>query len=232
MPNNLPVPQPEIFNDQGFGQAFRGTGQSPSFGFSNTYQPNPQAKALGKVIDILNDPRNAWMGLGKVGQAMTGLPAVAMPWLYHGTAASRAERILKEGFDAGRIGEWWGHAFGKAAGQRGPGTYFSENPAFARSWGEIAAGALGEKPAVVRAFVPQNRLLDVSNTAHTPDQAARIGEWVRTQGKYDALKFGNQIVVPDPTSIPLRNIRPFPGPTSEDQAFKQLFDALDSYDPK
>lgn len=45
-----------------------GEGQYPStppgYGFTNSYQASPQAQALGKVIEVLQDPRNAWMGLG------------------------------------------------------------------------------------------------------------------------------------------------------------------------
>lgn len=36
----------------------------PSYGFTNTYQPSPQGQAFGTLIDILNDPRNAWLGGG------------------------------------------------------------------------------------------------------------------------------------------------------------------------
>ena len=59
------MPPPQVFNPLGFGQAFATPGgQSPLYGFSYTYQPSPQAQALGRVIQILQDPRNAWMGLG------------------------------------------------------------------------------------------------------------------------------------------------------------------------
>lgn len=72
------------FNDRGFGQAFRGTGQSPTYGFSNTYQvPEPQA-ALGRILDALQDPRMAafapGMSLmrapGMMGNAMRSMPAM------------------------------------------------------------------------------------------------------------------------------------------------------------
>lgn len=42
-------------------------GQSPAYGFSNTYQPSEQAQALGQVLQALQDPRNQWMGTGMVG---------------------------------------------------------------------------------------------------------------------------------------------------------------------
>lgn len=58
---------PEQFNPMGFGQAFvTPGGASPQYGFTNTYKPSPQAEALGRVIEILQDPRNSWMGLGGI----------------------------------------------------------------------------------------------------------------------------------------------------------------------
>lgn len=35
-------------------------------GITNTYEVSPQAKALGNVIAALNDPRNAWLGVGAI----------------------------------------------------------------------------------------------------------------------------------------------------------------------
>ena len=46
--------------------------ESPKYGFTNTYQPTPQAKALGKVIDALQDPRNSWIGMGPLAMATKG----------------------------------------------------------------------------------------------------------------------------------------------------------------
>lgn len=75
----------EQFNDKGYGQAFRGQGQPPSYGFSNSYQIPPAAAALGRVLDALQDPRMAafapGMGLirapGMAGQAARSMtPAI------------------------------------------------------------------------------------------------------------------------------------------------------------
>lgn len=63
----------ETFNNRGFGQAFNGQGQSPQYGFTNSYQPSPQAQALGAVLNALQDPRNQWMGTGMVGGTIRGL---------------------------------------------------------------------------------------------------------------------------------------------------------------
>lgn len=84
-----PMPLPQLFGfekpsystaDEAVNKAawrsLMGEGQypmeSPKYGFTNTYQPTPQAKALGKVIDALQDPRNAWIGLGPMAGVMRG----------------------------------------------------------------------------------------------------------------------------------------------------------------
>jgi hypothetical protein len=62
------------WNPLGFGQAFSTPGGSTQqYGFTNNYAPSPQAKALGSVIEALNDPRNAWMGTGLAGGTIRGL---------------------------------------------------------------------------------------------------------------------------------------------------------------
>lgn len=75
----------EQFNDKGYGQAFHGQGQPPSYGFSNSYQIPPAVAALGRVLDALQDPRMAafapGMGLirapGMAGQAARSMtPAI------------------------------------------------------------------------------------------------------------------------------------------------------------
>lgn len=63
----------EQFNDQGYGQAFRGQGSSPTYGFSNSYQPSPQAQAFAQVLEALQDPRNQWIGTGLMGGTVKGL---------------------------------------------------------------------------------------------------------------------------------------------------------------
>lgn len=63
----------ETFNNRGFGQTFNGQGQSPQYGFTNNYQPSPQAQALGAVLNALQDPRNQWMGTGMAGGTIRGL---------------------------------------------------------------------------------------------------------------------------------------------------------------
>lgn len=63
----------EQFNNRGFGQAFNGQGQSPQYGFTNNYQPSPQAQALGAVLNALQDPRNQWMGTGLAGGTIRGV---------------------------------------------------------------------------------------------------------------------------------------------------------------
>lgn len=63
----------EQFNNRGFGQAFNGQGQSPQYGFTNNYQPSPQAQALGAVLNALQDPRNQWMGTGMAGGTIRGV---------------------------------------------------------------------------------------------------------------------------------------------------------------
>lgn len=63
----------EQFNDQGYGQAFRGQGQTPTYGFSQTYQPSPQAQAFAQVLEALQDPRNQWIGTGLMGGTVKGL---------------------------------------------------------------------------------------------------------------------------------------------------------------
>jgi hypothetical protein len=61
------------WNPLGFGQAFSTPGGSTQqYGFTNNYAPSPQAKALGTVIEILNDPRNSWMGLGPMAGVIKG----------------------------------------------------------------------------------------------------------------------------------------------------------------
>jgi hypothetical protein len=40
----------DTFNDKGFGQAFRGEGHSPRYGFANTYTPPAYA---GPALDAL-----------------------------------------------------------------------------------------------------------------------------------------------------------------------------------
>lgn len=52
-----PKPQ-ESFNPNGFGQAFTTpSGASPSYGFTNSYQPSPQAKVFGQAVEALQDER-------------------------------------------------------------------------------------------------------------------------------------------------------------------------------
>ena len=82
-----PLPLPKVFNferpsysspeEAANTAAWRsrmGEGQYPQtpprYGFTNSYQASPQAQALGKVIEVLQDPRNAWMGLGGVTRGM------------------------------------------------------------------------------------------------------------------------------------------------------------------
>lgn len=40
------------------------SGASPAYGFSQAYQPSPQAEAFGRVLEALQDPRNQWIGAG------------------------------------------------------------------------------------------------------------------------------------------------------------------------
>jgi hypothetical protein len=47
--------------------------QAPQYGFSNSYQPSPQAQLFGQIIQALQDPRNAWMGTGMAGGTIRGL---------------------------------------------------------------------------------------------------------------------------------------------------------------
>lgn len=53
-----------------------GEGQYPStppgYGFTNSYQASPQAQALGKVLETLQDPRNAWIGVGPLAGVVKG----------------------------------------------------------------------------------------------------------------------------------------------------------------
>lgn len=67
-----PKPQ-ESFNPNGFGQAFTTpSGASPSYGFTNSYQPSPQAKVFGQAIEALGDERMAGIpafgGVSKFGK--------------------------------------------------------------------------------------------------------------------------------------------------------------------
>lgn len=60
---------PDAIPTQGFGQAFTTpSGTSPTYGFSNTYKPSPQAEAFGYIADHLMDPR---VGMAFPGMGMT-----------------------------------------------------------------------------------------------------------------------------------------------------------------
>ena len=47
------IPNGLSFNDKGFGQAFRGEGRTPGYGFSNSYQPSQQSQAIATIIQSL-----------------------------------------------------------------------------------------------------------------------------------------------------------------------------------
>lgn len=62
-------PTPDAIPTAGFGQAFTTpSGTSPTYGFSNTYKPSPQAEAFGYIVDHLMDPR---VGMAFPGMGMT-----------------------------------------------------------------------------------------------------------------------------------------------------------------
>ena len=48
------------------------TRRSPTYGFSQSYRPSPQASAFGRMLELLNDPRNAWLGLPFAGFRVPG----------------------------------------------------------------------------------------------------------------------------------------------------------------
>lgn len=191
----------------------------PRQGFGFHQEPRPQyLQALDTVVEgvkeaptiamrILDDPRNMWLGVG-------------MPWLYHGTAATRAGKILREGFDPRKIGENWGHAFGPFKGRSGPGVYFSEAPIFAKSWADMA----GEPPAIVRAFIPEKSIKTYPSGGSVVDRANRVKE--AQQLGFSAVRFPDEVVVPAPERIPLKNIRLFTGNPRESL---ERFDRLLSY---
>lgn len=64
----MPHPDFEI-SPYGFGNAPRGADpMGPTGQITNTYQPSPQAMLFGRVLEALQDPRNAWIGLGGIGR--------------------------------------------------------------------------------------------------------------------------------------------------------------------
>lgn len=68
-----PLHQAIEMSPVGFGNAPRGADpMGPTGAISNTYQPSPQAQALGKVIEVLQDPRNSWMGMGPLAGVVKG----------------------------------------------------------------------------------------------------------------------------------------------------------------
>lgn len=199
---------------------------TPQQGFGFQPQPRPEyLQALDKVLAVVNDPRNSWMSLGKVGKlATTAAPLVGMPWLYHGTAPSNAANILKEGFSPSRFGENWGHTFGALKGQKGPGVYFSPHPTFAKDWGSAALGITsGEDPAVLRTFIPKSKILDVSDLSNLTADPEHLAKLARSKG-YEALSFGNQTVVPDPSV--LKHLRLFNEQTDRVPDIREVYKSL------
>lgn len=180
----------------------------PAQGYGFREQPRPEyLRTLDDVIARVNDPRNAMF-------------AVGMPWLYHGTKARAAADIIRRGFDPARIGENWSAAFGPMGGRSGPGVYLSPTPDKALGW-SLASGA--EKPGLVRVFIPKKAILDTgADVTKSTWGRAKIAELAKQQG-YKAVKFPDEYVIPDPTSIPLRNIRAFPGPSQTEQDAAQLY---------
>ena len=174
----------------------------PEQGYGFRSQPRPEyLNTLDNVIARLNDPRNAWM-------------AVGMPWLYHGTRAKAVKDIVEKGFDPTKMGQNWSAAFGSLGGRSGPGVYLSRTPEQALGWG-MAGNA--EKPGIVRVFIPKKAILDTGpDPVRSTQIRAEILKSAKDQG-YKAVKFPDEYVIPDPTKIPLRNIRPFPGPARTEQ---------------
>lgn len=180
----------------------------PQQGYGFRSQPRPEyLNTLDDVIARLNDPRNAMFTVG-------------MPWLYHGTKASQAMNILRKGFDPARIGENWGGAFGPLKGRSGPGVYLTDTPEKALGW-SLPSGEW-DKPAILRIFVPKKSILSTGpDVVRSSEGRAQILKEAQEKG-FKAVEFPNEVVIPDPTTIPLRNIRPFPGPSKEDYERAQL----------
>lgn len=180
----------------------------PQQGFGFYEEPRPQylqaldtaleglRQAPSTALSILDDPRNMWMGVG-------------MPWLYHGTTAARARNILQKGFDPSRIGDYWSHVYGNLKGRSGPGVYFSGSPLGAKNWGPEGGGA----ESILRVFIPEKTIKTYAEGGSPVSRYNRVRD-AQDLG-FKAVRFPDEVVVPDPASIPLKNIRPFTGNPNE-----------------
>lgn len=179
----------------------------PQEGFGFREQPRPEyLRAMDTAVEILNDPRNMWIGVG-------------MPWLYHGTTAASAKNILQKGFDPKRTGAMWEHAFGPLKGRSGPGVYFSESPAGAKIWSTETGPEATE--GMLRVFIPEKNIKSYTGLTLSPLQRSNLVQQARQLG-FQAARFPDEVVVPDPASIPLKNIRPFTGnPNEASEAYLQ-----------
>lgn len=124
------------------------------------------AEGAAAGIDILNDPRNSWIGMNPLGRAaVAGLGLVGMlrPF-YHGTTKPAAEAIQKGGFalekalqgadmQPGGMGAQW----------LGKGIYLAEDPQTATMFAHAVGTMHKQPPAIIKSLIDDDLLLNMKD---------------------------------------------------------------------
>ena len=124
------------------------------------------AKDAGAGAAILNDPRNAWIGMNPLGRAAAeglGLVGMLKPF-YHGTIKTAAEAIQKGGFalekalqgadlQPGGMGVQW----------LGKGIYLAEDPHTANIFAHAVGAMHQQPPAIIKSLIDDDLLLNMKD---------------------------------------------------------------------
>ena len=115
---------------------------------------------------ILNEPRNAWIGMNPLGRAAAeglGLVGMLRPF-YHGTTKPAAEAIQKGGFalekalqgadlQPGGMGAQW----------LGKGIYLAEDPQTATMFAHAVGAMHQQPPAIIKSLIDDDLLLNMKD---------------------------------------------------------------------